>query len=84
MKVKFEVDLTPEEFRQAMGLPDVNQFYEELITTTLEKMKAGEEGYDPFSLMQPMITNSFSGMEKFQETMMQMMAGYMKPGDKTD
>lgn len=83
MKVKFEVDLTPEEFRQAFGLPDVNQFYEELLATTLEKMRAGEEGYDPFSLMQPAINNSFSGMEKFQETMMQMMTGYMKPNDKS-
>lgn len=83
MKVRFEVDLTPEEFRQAMGLPDVNQFYEELIATTLEKMQAGEEGYDPFSLMQPLINNSFSGMEKFQETMMQMMTGYMKSSEKS-
>lgn len=82
MKVKFEVDLTPEEFRQAMGMPDVNQFYEELMATVLEKMRAGEEGYDPFSLMQPVINNSFSGMEKFQESMMTMMSGYMKPTDK--
>lgn len=83
MKVKFEVDLTPDEFRQAMGMPDVNQFYEELMTSVLEKMRNGEEGYDPFSLMQPVINNSFSGMEKFQENLVAMMSGYIKSNDKT-
>jgi len=82
MKVKFEVDLTPEEFRQAMGMPDMSQFYEDLMAAVLEKMNNGEEGYDPFSLMQPVINNSFSGMEKFQDTMMKMMTGYMTPKDK--
>ena len=78
MKIKFEVDLTPEEFRQAVGLPDVNQFYDEILTSTLDKMNSGEDGYDPYSLMQPLINNSLSGMEKFQTAMMAMMSNYMK------
>lgn len=78
MKIKFEVELTPEELRQAMGLPDINQFYEEVLTSTLEKMKSGEEGYDPYSLMKPFIKNSFAGMEKFQAAMTSMVSNYMK------
>ncbi len=78
MKIKFEVDLTPEEFRQAFGLPEVEGFYDEVFNSTLEKMRSGEDGYDPFSLMQPLLKNGFSNMEKAQDAMMSMMAGYMK------
>ena len=82
MKIRFEVDLTPEEFREAFGLPDVEKFYDEVMSSILEKMRTGEEGYDPFSLMQPLVKNGFTNMEKAQETILAMMAGYMNTSNK--
>ncbi|MGO1344969.1 hypothetical protein [Chromohalobacter japonicus] len=44
MKVHVEFDLTPAEFRQAMGLPDVEAFQQELMTHIRQQMDAGAEG----------------------------------------
>lgn len=78
MKVRFEIDMTPEEFRKAFGLPEVAPFYDELVTEVIQKMQSGEEGYDPFTLLQPMMKSGFSSFEKAQQTMMAMMSGYVQ------
>lgn len=55
MKINVEFDLTPEEFRQALGLPDVAAFQKELLDRIQKQMESGVEGYDPMSLMQPFL-----------------------------
>lgn len=55
MKINVEFDLTPEEFRQALGLPDVEAFQKELLSRIQKQMESGVEGYDPMSLMQPFL-----------------------------
>lgn len=77
MKVNISFDLTPEEFRQACGLPDVARFQDEVMQSVLQKMQAGEEGYDAYSLFKPFMQESFSTMEGFQKNMMNVMGGYM-------
>lgn len=54
MKINVEFDLTPQEFRQAMGLPDVEAFQQELMERFRRQMEAGVEGYDPMSLLKPL------------------------------
>jgi hypothetical protein len=75
MQINVTFDMTPEEFRRVMGLPDVQQFQQELFAQMLEKMKSGEEGYDAMSLYQPLITESMNAMGQFQKVMMNMMSG---------
>ena len=77
MKINIEFDMTPEELRRTMGLPDVQEFQQELMKTMMEKMVSGEEGYDALSLFQPMMKEGLNGMEQMQKTMMNMMSGYM-------
>ncbi|MGM0535791.1 MAG: hypothetical protein ACQER5_06940 [Pseudomonadota bacterium] len=55
MKINVEFDLTPEEFRQALGLPDVEAFQKDLLNRIYKQMESGTEGYDPMSLMQPFL-----------------------------
>jgi hypothetical protein len=55
MKINVEFDLTPEEFRQALGLPDVEAFQKDLLGRIQKQMESGVEGYDPMSLMQPFL-----------------------------
>lgn len=52
MKINVEFDLTPAEFRQSLGLPDVETFQRDLMSRVQQQMEAGVEGYDPWSLMQ--------------------------------
>jgi hypothetical protein len=75
MQINVTFDMTPEEFRRVMGLPDVQHFQQELFAQMLEKMKSGEEGYDAMSLYQPLITESMNAMGQFQKVMMNMMSG---------
>ncbi|MEK9711408.1 MAG: DUF6489 family protein [Thalassolituus sp.] len=73
MKVNVTFDMTPEEFRRLLGLPDVQQFQSELFSQMMEKMKSGEEGYDPMSLYQPFMEHGMNAVTEFQKTMMTMM-----------
>jgi acyl-homoserine lactone acylase PvdQ len=81
VKINIEFDMTPEEFRRAMGLPDVQEFQKELMNKMMDKMMSGEDGYDALSLFQPMMKEGMSTMDQMQKTMMNMMSGYMG-GDK--
>ncbi|MFK4753414.1 MULTISPECIES: DUF6489 family protein [Oceanospirillaceae] len=75
MKINVSFDLTPEEFRRVMGLPDVQQFQQEVFSQMMEKMKSGEEGYDAMSLYKPLFSESMNAMTQFQQLMFGMMAG---------
>ncbi|MDQ7728399.1 hypothetical protein [Halomonas sp. SpR8] len=55
MKINVEFDLTPEEFRQSLGLPDVEVFQKNLLENIQRQMESGVEGYDPMSLMRPFL-----------------------------
>ncbi|WP_372613751.1 DUF6489 family protein [Halomonas sp.] len=55
MKINVEFDLTPDEFRRSLGLPDVEVFQQDLLSRIHKQMESGVEGYDPMSLMQPFL-----------------------------
>ncbi|MDR9468770.1 DUF6489 family protein [Marinospirillum sp.] len=76
MKVNIELDMTPDEFRQAMGLPDVQPFQEELMNKIREQMEAGAEGYDPLSLFTPFVSQGFDSVSSYQKMMMDLMSSY--------
>lgn len=82
MKINVTFDMTPDEFRQVLGLPDVKTLQQEIFNQMVEKMQAGEEGYDPLSLYQPMMKEGMNAMGQFQEMMFSMMSG--TKSDKTD
>lgn len=77
MKINVEFDLTPAEFRQAMGLPDIEGFQRELMSRIQQQMEAGVEGYDPWSLMQPFmqqgLNQGFANFGNYQQMMLDMM-----------
>lgn len=76
MKINIEFDLTPEELRQAMGLPDVQEFQNEVLKNMMEKMMSGEDGYDAMSLFKPMMSESMKSMDQVQKTFMNLMTGF--------
>ncbi|TNC91138.1 DUF6489 family protein [Thalassolituus sp.] len=78
MQINVTFDLTPEEFRRLLGLPDVQAFQTELFDQMMEKMKAGEDGYDPLSLYQPLFNNGLNAMTEFQKMVMAMMTAGQK------
>jgi hypothetical protein len=85
MKINVSFDITPEEFRKVMGLPDVQTMQKEVFNQMMEKMKAGEEGYDPMALYAPMMAEGIQTMDKMQQMMFSMMnAGSSNSGSSED
>ncbi len=86
MNIKVDLDITPQEVRSLMGLPDVQAFQEELMERIREQMEAGVEGYDPQSLMRPFMDNAFASMNMFQKMMSGVagMAGNSGDSSKKD
>lgn len=78
MKVNVEIDMTPDEFRKAMGLPDVQPLQEQLMRKIQEQMEAGVEGYDALSLLKPFVSQSFDSVSSYQKMMMDLMSSYGK------
>ena len=53
MKINISMKTTPAEFREFLGLPEVQPLQAEMIEKIREQMQAGAEGFDPLSLMRP-------------------------------
>ena len=83
MKVTIDLDITPEEMRKILGLPDVQEFQKELLEQVRAQVEAGAEGYDPMTLMKPYLPGSAS-MDQFQRMMMQMITSYTGADKKAD
>ncbi|MBN3560580.1 MULTISPECIES: DUF6489 family protein [Aliamphritea] len=84
MNFKIDVEMTPEELRKVLGLPDVAAFQQEMMDKIQENMAAGAEGYDPLTLFQPYMTNSLGSMDALQKMMLNMMTSYTNNTNKTD
>lgn len=76
MKINVEVDMTPEEFRRAMGLPDIQPLQDELIRKAMEMIEAGAEGYDPLLLLQPYFAQGFDSMANYQKVFTDILTSY--------
>ena len=66
MKVTVDVDLTPEEARRLMGLPDLEPMQQRLLEQ-LEKQIASNLSYmDPEQLVKSILPMGAQGLEQFQ------------------
>jgi hypothetical protein len=81
MNVKIDVDITPEEMRKLLGLPDVESFQREMLEDIRKKMLEGAEGYDPLKLFQPYLSGSMASWDMFQKMFSAAVAPRTEKGD---
>ena len=67
MKVHIEVDMTPEEARKMMGLPDVTPLQDKMLAEMERRMKAAMEHTDPAEIVKTWFTLGGQGFEQFQK-----------------
>jgi hypothetical protein len=71
MKVHFEVDMTPEEARAVMGLPDVAPMQKQMLADMQARAKAAYESGDIEAMMKVWMpfagTNGVKAFEQFQK-----------------
>ena len=81
MKIKLDLDATPEELRRFFGLPDVTPLQEEMMEKIREKMLEGAEGFDPATLLSPGLPEHLKSLEALQK---QFWQAFAQPAEKTD
>ena len=69
MNIKIDVDMTPEEMRRLVGLPDVQEFNKQVMDKMLEKLTLGAEGYDPMSFFQSSIMGNTDFTKRWMDAL---------------
>jgi hypothetical protein len=67
MKINLELDMTPEEARRLMGLPDVSALQAEMLEEMRRRMKVAVDASDPQALLKAWMPLEAQGFEQFQK-----------------
>ncbi len=67
MNVKIDIDMSPEELRRLLGLPDVEPIQREMMEKLRAHMIEGVDGYDPIKLLQPYLTGTLASWDLVQK-----------------
>lgn len=77
MKLTIDIDCTPAEAREMMGLPNVQKLQEEWLKQVEAKMAAEIEGFSPENLLKSWTAGASSNLEMFSK-----MMNAFNPGSK--
>ena len=80
MKITITVDATPEEVRQALGLPVLNEVHDVLLSKMSDHVENGS--LDPEKMME-LLTPSMKAGQQIMETMMKSMGTVMSSASKS-
>ncbi len=67
MKIKIEFDLTPKEFRQSLGLPDIAGLQEEALSLLKSRLSDDLDDITVSSLVENWFTQGLAASRKVQE-----------------
>ena len=66
MKITVEIDASPQEVRDFFGLPDIQSLQNEILQKLRDDMANGIPGFDPLSLLKPVLPAHMQSMETMQ------------------
>jgi hypothetical protein len=66
MKVHIEVEMTPEEARKVMGLPDVAKMQDDMLKEMQRRMRVALDTSDPEAMLKAWLPLGGQGFEQFQ------------------
>jgi Family of unknown function (DUF6489) len=75
MKLRMEMDLTPDEARRLMGLPDLTAMQTRLVAEFERRMMAAMEKSEPEAVMKQWFSLGNQGLEQFQRFMWESARG---------
>ncbi len=75
MKIKVDVDCTPEEARTFLGLPDVKPLQEAMMREIEDRMRANLQAMDPESMLRTWLPAGLQGWEQMQKMFWSQLAG---------
>jgi len=69
MKMNIEIDMTPDESRRFLGLPDVSKAQDKMMAEIEKRMKAAIDVNDPEAMLRAWMPLGGQGFEQFQRFM---------------
>jgi hypothetical protein len=78
MKIKLDIDCTPEEVRQFFGLPEVKPLQEELLKEVQERLRTSIKAMDPEAMLKTWLPTTLKGFEQLQEMFLAQLGGLGK------
>tara|TARA_R110002167_G_scaffold228549_5_gene433621 strand:- start:35 stop:274 length:240 start_codon:yes stop_codon:yes gene_type:complete len=79
MKIKIDIDCTPQEARSFLGLPDVAPMQEAMMKELQDRMMQAIASADPETLMRTWLPAGMQGLEAMQKMFWNAASG--KTGD---
>lgn len=86
MKMNIEIDMTPDEARRFLGLPDVSKAQDKMMAEIEKRMKAAIDVNDPEAMLRAWMPLGGQGFEQFQRFLFdsaRRAAGARKSVDKS-
>ena len=75
MKIKLDIDCTPDEVREFFGLPQLKPLQEELLKEVQERLRANIKAMDPEAMLKTWLPATLKGFEQLQEMFLSRMGG---------
>lgn len=75
MKIHMDMDLTPDEARTLVGLPDLKPMQAALLQEVENRMKKGLQAMEPDALIRMWLPASIQGLEQWQKFVWSRMTG---------
>jgi len=82
MKIKFDIDCSPEEARAFFGLPDVRPMQESLIAQLQGRISETVAAMEPEALLKTWMPMGLQGFEQIQKAFWSQMATTPKPSSE--
>ena len=75
MKVNINIDCTPEEAREFIGLPDLQPMQEAMMAEVQKRMEQTIKSMDPETMLKTWLPASLEGLEQMQKMFWSQMGG---------
>ena len=82
MKIKLDIDCTPEEARSFFGLPDVRPLQERMMKEIEQRMVHGLQAMDPADMIKTWMPATMQGFDQMQRFWSQVAADALDPKKK--
>ena len=82
MKIRIDIDCTPQEARSFLGLPPVEPMQEALVAQLQDRLARYLEAMEPDALMSAWLPGGIKGLSALQEQFWQQMTAAQDAGRK--
>ncbi len=84
MKFSIEIDATPKEVRETLGLPDIQAVQERVIERIEERVMASVDEYDPAKLLTMFVPEGVRFLDGLQKTIFDGISPLVGKSKKKD